>query len=113
MTIYDPNLFAYHQIFGFDDMEVHVVALHTLSRRLPRPHQIIKQLACGLRLKMEEEIKYEWAIYSGHQRSQALRRGRDGCYYLSNQRPRFQTIEDAARAYLEASNRQSLSPQPG
>ena len=101
--------FGWRERFDVDGVVVEVLANHHKRSRIPRGHEIARQMARG-GMQMVDEVSHEWrAIMSGH-RPVVIRPTPSGNFTVDGRFHRQERLEDVVRDWAKANLARADAP---
>lgn len=100
---------GWQKTFEVDGREFVIRANHNRRNRVPRPHEVVRQMSRGRPMSLVEEWTYEWYVGGQGIRTATLRENVNGTFSVGGHHPVYRTLDEAAMAWVK---RQLPRPQP-
>lgn len=93
---------GWHTTFELEGARVEIIARHTTQRRLPRGHEIARQMSRGRPMGMVEQTNYEWLVLCNRRQLCNLRQNPNGSFFYGRLNFGPRGIEEAAAEAVRA-----------
>ena len=107
--------FGWRKDIEVDGHRATVMASHSRRQRVPRGHEMVRQMSRGHPVSMVDEVTYEWRLVGDGMRQAVIRQNPNGSFSVDwRHAGRAATVVEAARWWVEQrlAARRPPSPEP-